>query len=151
MADNASIRKQNLVWYPDNINYSGMHVMLARSHDHLSECMSDLLYFLCAPTLCYELNFPRTPKINRIFLLRRVVETVSSASLICIIPFQCFFARQIFLSFVLVSLFQQVSEVGASLSVLSFTLPSGWFLLLKALWNLLKKWILDGPWSVSLL
>ena len=26
VADNVSIRKQNLVWYPDNINYCGMCV-----------------------------------------------------------------------------------------------------------------------------
>uniref|UniRef100_A0A3P8XHT8 O-acyltransferase n=1 Tax=Esox lucius TaxID=8010 RepID=A0A3P8XHT8_ESOLU len=39
----------------------------------------DLYYFVFAPTLCYELNFPRSPKIRKSFLLRRLCEMVSSA------------------------------------------------------------------------
>uniref|UniRef100_A0A6Q2X4T5 O-acyltransferase n=1 Tax=Esox lucius TaxID=8010 RepID=A0A6Q2X4T5_ESOLU len=38
----------------------------------------DLYYFVFAPTLCYELNFPRSPKIRKSFLLRRLCEMVSS-------------------------------------------------------------------------
>uniref|UniRef100_UPI0037E8DD02 diacylglycerol O-acyltransferase 1b n=1 Tax=Semicossyphus pulcher TaxID=241346 RepID=UPI0037E8DD02 len=34
----------------------------------------DMYYFVFAPTLCYELNFPRSPKIRIGFLLRRLVE-----------------------------------------------------------------------------
>ncbi|XP_077209633.1 diacylglycerol O-acyltransferase 1 isoform X1 [Paroedura picta] len=34
----------------------------------------DLYYFLFAPTLCYELNFPRSPRIRKRFLLRRLFE-----------------------------------------------------------------------------
>ncbi|XP_034553969.1 diacylglycerol O-acyltransferase 1b [Notolabrus celidotus] len=34
----------------------------------------DMYYFISAPTLCYELNFPRSPKIRMSFLLRRLVE-----------------------------------------------------------------------------
>lgn len=34
----------------------------------------DLYYFVFAPTLCYELNFPRSPKIRMSFLLRRMFE-----------------------------------------------------------------------------
>uniref|UniRef100_A0A6I8NW94 O-acyltransferase n=1 Tax=Ornithorhynchus anatinus TaxID=9258 RepID=A0A6I8NW94_ORNAN len=34
----------------------------------------DLYYFLLAPTLCYELNFPRSPRIRKRFLLRRLLE-----------------------------------------------------------------------------
>ncbi|XP_053105703.1 diacylglycerol O-acyltransferase 1 isoform X2 [Hemicordylus capensis] len=33
-----------------------------------------LYYFLFAPTLCYELNFPRSPRIRKRFLLRRLFE-----------------------------------------------------------------------------
>ncbi|XP_019290709.1 diacylglycerol O-acyltransferase 1 isoform X1 [Panthera pardus] len=44
------------VSYPDNLNYR------------------DLYYFLFAPTLCYELNFPRSPRIRKRFLLRRLLE-----------------------------------------------------------------------------
>ena len=39
----------------------------------------DLYYFLMAPTLCYELNFPRSKKIRVRFLLRRIAECVSQA------------------------------------------------------------------------
>lgn len=36
-----------LVQYPDNLN------------------IFDLYYFILAPTLCYELNFPRTQRIRK--------------------------------------------------------------------------------------
>ncbi|CAB3996307.1 diacylglycerol O-acyltransferase 1-like, partial [Paramuricea clavata] len=48
--------KLNLVKYPDNLT------------------QIDLYYFLMAPTLCYELNFPRSKKIRVRFLLRRIAE-----------------------------------------------------------------------------
>lgn len=47
---------QCTVSYPDNLTYR------------------DLYYFLFAPTLCYELNFPRSPRIRKRFLLRRLLE-----------------------------------------------------------------------------
>lgn len=34
----------------------------------------DMYYFVCAPTLCYELNFPRSPRIRKRFLMRRLFE-----------------------------------------------------------------------------
>uniref|UniRef100_A0A1A7XM42 O-acyltransferase n=3 Tax=Iconisemion striatum TaxID=60296 RepID=A0A1A7XM42_9TELE len=34
----------------------------------------DMYYFVFAPTLCYELNFPRSPKVRMSFLLRRLFE-----------------------------------------------------------------------------
>ncbi|XP_037640377.1 diacylglycerol O-acyltransferase 1b [Sebastes umbrosus] len=34
----------------------------------------DMYYFVFAPTLCYELNFPRSPNIRMSFLLRRLFE-----------------------------------------------------------------------------
>ncbi|NXN16381.1 DGAT1 acyltransferase, partial [Indicator maculatus] len=36
--------------------------------------LPDLYYFLFAPTLCYELNFPRSPRVRKRFLLRRLLE-----------------------------------------------------------------------------
>ncbi|KAL7639769.1 UNVERIFIED_CONTAM: hypothetical protein RMT77_009179 [Armadillidium vulgare] len=36
--------------------------------------LADLYYFLAAPTLCYELNFPRSLRIRKRFLLRRILE-----------------------------------------------------------------------------
>ncbi|XP_045880310.1 diacylglycerol O-acyltransferase 1 isoform X2 [Meles meles] len=47
---------QRAVSYPDNLTYR------------------DLYYFLFAPTLCYELNFPRSPRVRKRFLLRRLLE-----------------------------------------------------------------------------
>lgn len=46
----------HLVKYPKNLN------------------ISDLFYFLLAPTLCYELNFPRTQRIRKRFLMKRIFE-----------------------------------------------------------------------------
>ncbi|KAK9513742.1 hypothetical protein VZT92_027251 [Zoarces viviparus] len=34
----------------------------------------DMCYFVCAPTLCYELNFPRSANIRMSFLMRRLFE-----------------------------------------------------------------------------
>ncbi|KAJ1195350.1 hypothetical protein NDU88_004631 [Pleurodeles waltl] len=34
----------------------------------------DMYYFIYAPTLCYELNFPRSPRVRKRFLLRRLFE-----------------------------------------------------------------------------
>lgn len=47
-----------LVSYPDNLT------------------IPDLAYFIAAPTLCYELNFPRTDRIRKRFLMRRIFEIV---------------------------------------------------------------------------
>lgn len=38
--------------------------------------LSNLYYFMFAPTLCYELNYPRTKRIRWRFLARRLLETV---------------------------------------------------------------------------
>ncbi|XP_037882583.1 diacylglycerol O-acyltransferase 1 [Glossina fuscipes] len=47
-----------LVQYPDNL------------------CYRDMFYFLFAPTLCYELNFPRTTRVRKRFLLKRLLEVI---------------------------------------------------------------------------
>jgi diacylglycerol O-acyltransferase-1 len=44
------------VHYPDNLT------------------LKDLYYFMLAPTLCYELKFPRTPGRRKTFLFKRTVE-----------------------------------------------------------------------------
>uniref|UniRef100_A0A669CDH7 O-acyltransferase n=1 Tax=Oreochromis niloticus TaxID=8128 RepID=A0A669CDH7_ORENI len=36
----------------------------------------DMYYFIFAPTLCYQLNFPRSPRIRKRFLIRRLFEMV---------------------------------------------------------------------------
>ncbi|XP_052816498.1 diacylglycerol O-acyltransferase 1-like [Mya arenaria] len=53
-----------LVNYPDNLN------------------LNDLYYFMCAPTLCYELNFPRSLRIRKRFLIKRFVEMLFLIQLI---------------------------------------------------------------------
>ncbi|CAG2111530.1 unnamed protein product [Medioppia subpectinata] len=45
-----------LVEYPNNLN------------------VVDLYYFMFAPTLCYELNFPRSERIRKRFLIKRILE-----------------------------------------------------------------------------
>lgn len=54
----------DLVKYPDNLN------------------VHDLFYFLLAPTLCYELNFPRTTRIRKRFLIKRILEVVVGANIV---------------------------------------------------------------------
>ncbi|XP_022055441.1 diacylglycerol O-acyltransferase 1a [Acanthochromis polyacanthus] len=36
----------------------------------------DMYYFVFAPTLCYQLNFPRSPRIRKRFLMRRLFEMI---------------------------------------------------------------------------
>nr|KAF6395748.1 diacylglycerol O-acyltransferase 1 [Molossus molossus] len=55
-ANGGAAQVMGTVNYPDNLTYR------------------DLYYFLFAPTLCYELNFPRSPRIRKRFLLRRLFE-----------------------------------------------------------------------------
>lgn len=75
--------------YPDNLHYRGESregppgqgaVAVPASphppHPHPPRLAADLYYFLFAPTLCYELNFPRSPRIRKRFLLRRILEMV---------------------------------------------------------------------------
>lgn len=38
--------------------------------------LADLYYFICAPTLCYELKFPKTPGRRKSFIIKRVVEII---------------------------------------------------------------------------
>eukprot|EP00088_Acartia_fossae_P016735 TRINITY_DN1940_c0_g1_i4.p1 TRINITY_DN1940_c0_g1~~TRINITY_DN1940_c0_g1_i4.p1 ORF type:complete len:520 (-),score=41.79 TRINITY_DN1940_c0_g1_i4:73-1632(-) len=42
--------------------------------DNLS--IRDIYYFWFAPTLCYELNFPRSTRVRKLFLLRRFIELI---------------------------------------------------------------------------
>ncbi|XP_047515414.1 diacylglycerol O-acyltransferase 1 isoform X1 [Pieris napi] len=53
-----------IVQYPDNLK------------------LGDLFYFLLAPTLCYELNFPRTNRIRKRFLIKRIVEVIFGMNLV---------------------------------------------------------------------
>ncbi|GAB0086907.1 O-acyltransferase [Sergentomyia squamirostris] len=44
--------------------------------------LKDLFYFLCAPTLCYELNFPRKHEIRKQFLLKRTLEVIIGVNVV---------------------------------------------------------------------
>uniref|UniRef100_A0AAZ3S7K7 O-acyltransferase n=1 Tax=Oncorhynchus tshawytscha TaxID=74940 RepID=A0AAZ3S7K7_ONCTS len=49
----------------------------------MSHAKAHLYYFVFAPTLCYELNFPRSPRIRMSFLLRRLFEMHLILFMIC--------------------------------------------------------------------
>ncbi|XP_066143790.1 diacylglycerol O-acyltransferase 1 [Euwallacea fornicatus] len=53
-----------LVHYPENVS------------------LRDFYYFMFVPTLCYELNFPRTERIRKRFLLRRAFEVLVGTQII---------------------------------------------------------------------
>lgn len=44
--------------------------------------ISDIYYFMFSPTLCYELNFPRSGRIRKAFLLRRALEVMIGINLL---------------------------------------------------------------------
>ncbi|XP_059060531.1 diacylglycerol O-acyltransferase 1 isoform X2 [Achroia grisella] len=44
--------------------------------------LKDLFYFMLAPTLCYELNFPRTARIRKRFLIKRLLEVIVGTHLV---------------------------------------------------------------------
>ncbi|KAG1664886.1 Diacylglycerol O-acyltransferase 1 [Nymphon striatum] len=54
----------NFTYYPNNLN------------------VKDMYYFVFAPTLCYELNFPRSGRIRKRFLISRIVESLFLSQLI---------------------------------------------------------------------
>ncbi|KAI1728113.1 MBOAT, membrane-bound o-acyltransferase family domain-containing protein [Ditylenchus destructor] len=41
--------------------------------------LANIYYFMFAPTLCYELRYPRTPKRRKSFILKRLVELIGFA------------------------------------------------------------------------
>ncbi|CAG2166120.1 unnamed protein product [Oppiella nova] len=55
---NGQAQTRPLVEYPDNLTYR------------------DLYYFMAAPTLCYELNFPRSERIRKHLLIKRLIEMI---------------------------------------------------------------------------
>lgn len=56
LKDSSIDSKSSLVVYPDNLT------------------AKDIYYFMFAPTLCYELNFPRSDRIRKRFLIKRLAE-----------------------------------------------------------------------------
>ena len=60
----SSTPERNIVNWPDNLT------------------LKDISYFMLAPTLCYELNFPKTDRVRKFFLLRRVLEVLLGTNLL---------------------------------------------------------------------
>ncbi|KAK1795220.1 hypothetical protein P4O66_010395, partial [Electrophorus voltai] len=92
------------VSYPGNLSIKGEHRSTAvvpgsRRQGSLAEpaevlnvaspvSLPDVYYFAFAPTLCYELNFPRSASVRMGFLLRRLFEMVGVTRL-HYVSFQC--------------------------------------------------------------
>jgi diacylglycerol O-acyltransferase-1 len=66
----AAQKTKDLVKYPNNVG------------------VIDIYYFMFAPTLCYQINFPRTERIRIRFLFTRFLEFVSHSKLINIFNFK---------------------------------------------------------------
>ncbi|KAG6455805.1 diacylglycerol O-acyltransferase 1 isoform X2 [Manduca sexta] len=80
-----TLRRQSLsapTWksFEDEKNEAAVAVGLVKYPDNLN--LKDLFYFLLAPTLCYELNFPRTARIRKRFLVKRLLEVVFGLNLV---------------------------------------------------------------------
>jgi diacylglycerol O-acyltransferase-1 len=44
--------------------------------------LNDLLYFIAAPTLCFQFEYPRTQKIRKIWLIKRIAELIISLAIL---------------------------------------------------------------------
>lgn len=49
--------------------------------------IKDLIYFFFAPTLCFQLHYPRTSRIRKLYLCKRIVEMVLVISFMMYIIF----------------------------------------------------------------
>uniref|UniRef100_T1HID0 O-acyltransferase n=1 Tax=Rhodnius prolixus TaxID=13249 RepID=T1HID0_RHOPR len=121
--NNANGDENNLISYPDNLN------------------VKDMLFFIFAPTLCYELNFPRTDRIRKRFLLKRLLEVVILMQLV-----MCLFQQWIIPS-VKNSLipFSKMDVVKATERLLKLSIPNHlvwltfFYLLFHSFFNLLGE------------
>ncbi|XP_059089214.1 diacylglycerol O-acyltransferase 1-like isoform X2 [Tigriopus californicus] len=80
-----SRNNQNLAPVP-MINQEGGAVMGRRGKEeivHYPENLGimDIYYFWLAPTLCYELNFPKMQRVRKLFLMRRVLEVIAGTNI----------------------------------------------------------------------
>ncbi|XP_044743865.1 diacylglycerol O-acyltransferase 1 isoform X1 [Chrysoperla carnea] len=58
----------------DSEDETNSEVSLVQYPDNLT--LKDIFYFCLAPTLCYELNFPKTNRIRKRFLIKRIIEVL---------------------------------------------------------------------------
>lgn len=112
-----------LVQYPDNLS------------------LHDLFYFLCAPTLCYELNFPRTTRIRKRFLIKRIIEVVVGVNIVMAL-FQQWMIPSVKNSLIP---FSNMEFTKATERLLKLAIPNhfiwlcGFYLMFHSLFNLLGE------------
>uniref|UniRef100_A0A1A8CV94 O-acyltransferase n=2 Tax=Nothobranchius kadleci TaxID=1051664 RepID=A0A1A8CV94_NOTKA len=63
-------------WYRQALLEAARVGSVAQTDHNENLTLKDLYYFLCAPTLCYQRDFPRTPKVRINKLLHRLLEMV---------------------------------------------------------------------------
>jgi len=77
---------EEFITYPNNLNHKGWKSLKTNIDPYRFVWIliwtfffyfEDIYYFIAAPTLCYEINFPRTKRIRKGFLIRRCLEIVS--------------------------------------------------------------------------
>lgn len=95
-----------------------------------------MIYFCVAPTLCYELNFPRSDRIHKVFLFRRILEAVSYYAFLCALLDCCIIPPSVSLS--PSCLFSMSSLLSSS---------SGWYLQLSTRSNPSRRW--TGQWCLK--
>lgn len=76
LAETGSTNKENL---QDGKSTEQQGLKPVAWPDNLS--IRDIYYFWLAPTLCYELNFPRTSRVRKLFLIRRAAEVILGLNL----------------------------------------------------------------------
>lgn len=71
----------------EGVSNSAHHTLLSQQmHDYPANLtLKDMTYFLCAPTLCYQTNYPRSHRMRKNWLLRRIVELVVCVALMVIL------------------------------------------------------------------
>lgn len=57
-----------------------------KNEDQLIQ-FKDLIYFIAAPTLCFQFNYPRTDKIRKIWLIKRFMELILSLLILTLLMF----------------------------------------------------------------
>uniref|UniRef100_A0A8C6PMT7 O-acyltransferase n=1 Tax=Nothobranchius furzeri TaxID=105023 RepID=A0A8C6PMT7_NOTFU len=59
-----------------------VYVYMIYTNLFTSRVLFNMYYFVFAPTLCYQLNFPRSPRVRKRFLMRRLFEMLLTIKVI---------------------------------------------------------------------
>jgi diacylglycerol O-acyltransferase-1 len=71
----------------ETLNYP-FNLTIPSKYSIFSHLPTDMYRFWCLPTLCYQLNYPKSPKVRKLFLLRRIIEASFFSFLIYVIVVQ---------------------------------------------------------------